>query len=204
MSAWRQQSDVSILGRPAWLILVALGLAFGLVLVLVWRPTRLPVAGLPELARTNLVHLDGRWYQIGHTNPFVGVLLEYYPGGTVMSRSMVSNGQLNGLSEGWFTNRQMQVRETYRTNVADGVRIRWYPNGQKLSEAQIVMGKIQGPFRRWHENGQLAEEIPMHDGQQEGVGRAYYASGSLAMEVERHAGRVVSQKEWKDGEQKAR
>lgn len=190
--------------RPAWLIPLALGLTFGLVLVLVWRPARLPVAALPELARTNLIRLDGRWCQRGQTNPFTGMLLDYYPGGTLMSRSLVSNGLLEGLSEGWFTNRQPEIRETYRTNVADGLRTRWYPGGQKLSEAMIVLGQIQGPFRRWHLNGTLAEEIPMRDGRQEGVGRVFYPSGFLAMEVERRAGRVVAQQEWKDGEQKPR
>ena len=182
---------------------IPIGLACGLALVLwlTWRGAPLvPAVPLPELARTNLYRLHGSWYQTGHTNPFTGVLLEFYPGGRPMSRSVVSNGLLNGLSEGWFTNRQMQVREYYRDNVADGVRTRWYPNGHKLSEATIVHGKIEGIFRHWHQDGSLAEESPMRAGQQEGVGRAYYADGYLQEEVEVRDGKVINKQTWKEGE----
>jgi antitoxin component YwqK of YwqJK toxin-antitoxin module len=188
---------------PFWVWL--LFLAF-VVLVACWllksrRPS--PAAPALELNRTNLFRVHKLWYQANHTNPFTGILVEYYPAGALMSRSVVSNGQLNGLSEGWFTNRQMQIRETYRANVSDGLRTRWYPNGRKLSEATIQQGKIEGTFRRWHQDGSLAEEIPMKDGQQAGVGRVYYVSGFLQAEIEMRDGKMVSKKTWKDGEQKA-
>jgi len=158
-----------------------------------------------EVALTNLLHRSGFWWQkeAGRTNLFTGVLVDYYPGGLLMSRSVVSNGQLNGLSEGWFTNRQMQIREYYRTNVADGLRTKWYPNGQKLSEAPIVLGKIEGTFRRWHVNGKLAEEIPMHNGQPDGVGRVYFESGCLKEEIEMRAGKEVHRTSHQDGERPA-
>ena len=199
-----QPSTNSRPGVPALLIPVLLAAALGLVLFFAWRPAPLPPppAPLPELSRTNLVRQGGCWFQTGHTNPFTGIMLEFYPGGLPMSRSVISNGLLNGLSEGWFTNRQMQIREYYQANVSDGLRTKWYPNGHKLSEAPIKHGKIDGLFRRWHQDGTLAEEIPMQDGQQEGVGRAWYPSGCLQMEVEMRAGKVVSNQSWKDGERK--
>jgi antitoxin component YwqK of YwqJK toxin-antitoxin module len=117
-----------------------------------------------------------------------------------MSRSVISNGLLNGLSEGWYTNRQLQVRENYRTNYSDGVRTKWWPNGRKLSEAMIVLGRIQGLYRRWYEDGMLAEEIPMQEGKIEGLGRAHYENGSVKAEVTCHDGKVVGQHTWKEGE----
>ena len=189
-------------------VLLALIMVLALILFR-WHHSPGPVPGtrtapLVEVNRTNLLRSHDLWFPNGSTNPFTGILVDFYPGGGRMSRSAVSNGQLEGLSEGWFTNGQQQVRENYRTNVADGLRTRWYPDGQKMSECTIVSGQIQGVFRRWHQDGSLAEEIPMRDGQPEGVGRVYYPSGCLAMEVERHSGKVVKQQEWKDGEQKGR
>ncbi len=74
-----------------------------------------------------------------------------------MSRSVVSNSLLNGLSESWFTNGQIQVRETSRDNFSDRLRNKWYPNGRKLLEAPIVHGEIEGILRHWHNDDSLAE-----------------------------------------------
>jgi len=166
------------------------------------HPPAAPPLPVSELNRTNLMRFHGVWCEFGHTNPFTGVLVETYANGAKMSRSVISNGLLNGLSEGWFTNGQMQVRETYRDNLSDGLRTKWYPNGNKLSEAMIMHGKIEGVFRHWHIDGSLAEEIPMHEGRQEGVGRAYYPSGYLAEEVEMRDGKVVNKQTWKPEDRK--
>lgn len=202
-----QPAQTPCLQRLALLIpLVAcLVLVLGLWVTLTRKPVvavSVREAGPPELDRTNLMRLGGLWCEKGRTNPFTGVLLEFYPGGQPMSRSVISNGLLNGLSEGWFTNGQMEVQEIYRDNLSDGVRTKWYPNGHKLSEATIVRGKMEGIFRHWHADGSLAEEIPMHAGRQEGVGRAWYPSGYLAEEVEVRDGKVVNKRTWKPGERK--
>ena len=184
---------------------MALVLVLVLGLLLTWHPApppAAPVKPLAELSRTNLLRLHNQWCELGHTNPFTGVMLESYPGGQPMSRSVISNGLLNGLSEGWFTNGQIQVRETYRDNFSDGLRTKWYPNGHKLSETTIVHGQIEGVFRHWHIDGSLAEEIPLHDGKQEGVGRAYYPSGYLAEEVEVRDGQVIHKTTYQPGEHK--
>ncbi len=181
---------------------VCLVLVVALALVL-WPAKTHQTTALPEVANTNLIHFDGRWCQsqAGHTNRFTGILLEYYPSGPLLSRSMVSNGLLEGLSEVWHTNGQLQIREYYRTNFSDGPRTKWYPDGKKLSEATIVLGKMQGVFRRWYENGRLAEEIPMRDGKIEGVGRSYYESGYLKTELTISDGKVIQTKNWPDGAQ---
>ena len=187
-------------------VLMVIALSVGLLVVsgVRWR-IKAPVAPAPgsvETARTNLELRATGWYPKGQTNPFTGILVDYYPGGRLMSRSVVSNGLLNGLSEGWYTNGQLQVQETYRANFSEGTRVRWYAAGGKLSEAAVVHGKMTGLYRRWYENGKLAEEIPMQDGRIEGEGRAYYPSGCLKASVKYEAGKAVQQKMWKDGEQK--
>lgn len=188
-------------------LLLPATLLLGLVLAvfLTWRSEPPPANSAPslvEMNRTNLFRLKDRWCQSGSTNPFTGILVETYKSGIRESRSVVSNGLLNGLSEGWYTNGTLQVREYYRSNFSDGLRTVWYANGSKLSEATVVMGKIQGVYRRWYEDGSLAEEIPMRDGRIEGTGRAFYKSGFVKAEVRYLAGKVVRQDNWKDGEHK--
>ena len=185
--------------RRVWVGCFLLLLMLALAVIFFLSPHSRPAAPLPEMNRTNLVRLDGRWCVAGHTNPFTGVLQEFYADGTMESRSMVSNGWLEGLSEGWFTNRQMQIREYYRTNFSNGRRTKWFPDGKTNSEATIVAGKIEGVFRRWHDNGRLAEEIQMRDGKIEGIGRAYYESGSLKTKLTMHDGQVIEAKSWPDG-----
>ena len=193
--------------RPRALLL-PLALSLGLLLALVLtRPHHhpLPPAAPPlvELNRTNLLRLQNHWCVVGQTNPFSGVMVEYYPGGARMSRSVISNGLLNGLSQGWFTNGQMQIQETYHDSLADGQRTRWYPNGNKLSEATIVQGTavIDTIFLRilaviafaQLDAGYFGHGIRLVGGLQrtgqQGVFRHWHIDGSLAEEIPMHAGR---------------
>ena len=157
----------------------------------------------PEVDRTNLVLREGRWYQVGRTNPFAGWLLDHGPDGLLLARSAISNGVLHGLSEGWHTNGQTQIREHFRDNVSDGPREKWYANGQRQSVANIVHGRVDGTFQRWHENGQLAERIELKQGNPEGKAWAFYPSGYVRAETETHAGEVLRRIHWEDGEKKS-
>jgi hypothetical protein len=158
-------------------------------------PVEVPIAQL-ELR-------SGRLHRVGAANPFSGLMVEHYPDGALRSRSAVTNGLLHGLSQGWHTNGQFQVAEHFKEGVSHGLRTKWYASGAKLSEATIVEGKLHGRFRRWHENGALAEEVPFTDGQSDGVALAYFESGFLKSRSEMGSGQVVTQRFWKDGEQRA-
>ncbi len=155
---------------------------------------------MKEVLREELVLREGKFHLQGsNTPPYSGVVIERYGGGRLKSRSHVSVGLLEGISEGWHTNGQMQVQEHFRAGTSHGQRLKWHQNGQKQSEATIVEGKIEGMFRRWHDNGQAAEEIPMKAGQAEGVARSYYPSGAIKGEATLQAGVVKQRHFWKDG-----
>ncbi len=168
-----------------------------------WWPVRHPAVSLPEVARAKLLLRDGHWYWRGGTNLFTGYLLQSYPSGARLSRSAISNGLLNGLSEAWYTNGQLQVQEHFKDGVSNGLRRKWYENGTKLSEASILDGKVVGVFRRWYKSGQLAEQIPMKTGEPDGVAYELYASGFLKAKTRVRLGRVLARKTWKDGERQA-
>jgi antitoxin component YwqK of YwqJK toxin-antitoxin module len=159
--------------------------------------------GLPEVAPTQVELRTGRWFFRNQSNALTGWLVEHYASGTLKSRSLVSNGWLEGRSVGWHTNGQQQVEEHYRAGVAQGRRLKWNADGTKLSEAQIVKGKLHGTFRRWHPDGSLAEETSLKNGEPDGLSRAYYPSGFLKAEARLRQGQMLEQKFWSDGEHRA-
>ena len=158
--------------------------------------------GPMEVARTNLVLEDGRWRQPGRASLFNGLMLEYYPDGNLRSRSAIASGLLHGLSQGWYTNAQLQVTEHFKEGVSHGLRTKWYPSGAKQSEAQIVDGKLQGPFRKWHENGTPSEQLEFAANQPEGISLSWFPSGCLKARVAMKDGKPIEQQFWKDGEKR--
>jgi antitoxin component YwqK of YwqJK toxin-antitoxin module len=173
--------------------------------VVVWISRHSPQPGpghsqvLPEVARTNLVLHSGRLCLPGGTNLFTGQMVEYAENGSLRSRSVVSNGLLNGLSAGYYTNAQMQVSETFKDGVSHGLRTKWYPDGVRKSEAMIVDGELHGLFRRWHENGVLAEEVQFVHGIPDGDSVAYFPSGNLKARVTLQTGKILTQNFYTDG-----
>jgi antitoxin component YwqK of YwqJK toxin-antitoxin module len=184
-----------LLGALA-VVALTLSITFGL------RGKREAPAELPELTHVELKLENGRLYRVGETNAFHGFLIEKYEEGTLKSRSAISNGGLHGISEGWHTNGTLQIREPFVNGVSHGLRQKWHENGAKMSEAHIVDGKLDGIFRRWHDNGQLAEQISMKQGLAEGAGYSFHPTGFLKMEATLKDGKVVSEKSWKETDQK--
>jgi antitoxin component YwqK of YwqJK toxin-antitoxin module len=194
-------------GPRTLVVVVLLAIVAGFLVFLVNPPTtKAPPAGISsgptELERTNLVLEEKRLRQPGSPIAFTGLMVEHYPDGALRSRSAVSNGLLQGLSEGWHTNGQQQVSEQFKEGFSHGLRTKWHPNGAKLSEASIVEGKLQGPFRRWHENGALAEQVEFVADQPEGLSLSFFPSGYLKARVVMKEGKPLEQKFWKDGEMK--
>jgi len=181
----------------------AIGLAGAFIWVSAAHRAKPPAPPAPPAgARHDLALRNGRWYRGLETNAFTGLMVDFYPGGAIMARSMISNGLPNGWSETWYTNGQMQVREGFRNGVSDGLREKWYQSGRKKSEATLVDGKATGTFQSWHENGQLSERIQMKLGEPEGIAWAYYPSGFAKAETTVQDGKVLNRRSWKDGEYK--
>lgn len=137
------------------------------------------MAAMETVGRDRLILRDGRWMKTDETNAFTGLMVEFYPDGTLLSRSAVSNGVLHGVSEGWWTNAVLAVRETFREGRSHGVRTKWDLGGRRISEADIREGRIDGFHREWHTNGQLAVEVAMAAGKPQGVSRKWNPEGAL-------------------------
>lgn len=159
-----------------------------------------PPAPPPEVPRSSLVLKDGKLHRPAQAAPFTGTVVEFYAPKQLQSRSVVSNGLLHGLSEGWHTNGVRQVAEHFVNGVSEGVRVKWHPNGAKLSEATISGGKLNGTFRRWDDSGRLAERIELVDDLPHGESVAYFPSGCVKARVRLERGQVVNRETFKDGE----
>jgi YD repeat-containing protein len=135
---------------------------------------------LEQVSRNNLVLQSGRWMKTGETNVFTGVMVEFYPDGTLQSRSVVSNGLLHGVSEGWRTNGVLAVREAFLDGRSHGTRTKWDETGNRIAETDIRAGEIEGWHREWHTNGNPSLEVTMARGKAHGLARKWSLEGQLA------------------------
>lgn len=178
-------------GRPwglvvfaAVLLIAGLGIHLGV--------GRRPQVPPEQVSRTDLMLREGRWMKADQTNLFTGVMVDFYPDGTLQSRSVVSNGLLQGLSEGWWTNGVMAVRENFNAGRSEGLRTKWDLAGNRVAETTIREGRIEGMHREWHTNGTLALEVTMSQGKPHGLSRKWSPDGSLAGQWTLSNGAVVA------------
>jgi len=132
--------------------------------------------------------------------PFTGFVLEHHDDGSLKSRSSVSNGLLEGLSQGWHANGKLQVSETYVRGISHGIRTKYHESGAKLSTVEVVHGQTQGIFERWFENGRLSERVELTNGVPHGESLAFHPDGSLKARVRMNQGEVVENRFWAPGE----
>ena len=142
---------------------------------------------------------EGRLYRAGEEKvPFTGWMIEQYESGLLKSRSGIVEGLLQGVSEGWHTNGQMQVREHFKRGVlraADQVA----RQRRQAVRGDGGGGQTPGHFRRWHENGKLAEEMELKRDTPDGLARSFYPSGFLKAQARVKEGQRTEHKSWKDG-----
>jgi antitoxin component YwqK of YwqJK toxin-antitoxin module len=153
---------------------------------------------LSERSRSELQMNGGRWWY--RNKPFTGILFDQYEGGRIKSRSTISNGFLEGISEGWYTNGVKQVTEHFSGGVSHGMRLKFHPSGKRLSTARIVKGKIEGLYERWYDNGMLAERVRLTNGVAEGESLSFHPDGSLKARAHLANGKVIEQQFWEPGE----
>lgn len=206
MNGKAQQVDGDPRTRVRLTVVLALALfVAGVALYAAWRAGS-PVAMKPvaqpevrqELPMTALAKRDGKLFAEGSSAPYRGFMIDRYEDGALKSRSAVSNGQLHGVSEGYFTNGQVQVREEFVAGVQEGMRTTWHANGRKRSEGQVVAGLNEGVYRLWHEDGTLEAEAEFRQGKPHGRSVAWYPSGWLKAEAMMEMGNVKERHTYDD------
>ena len=152
-----------------------------------------------EVMLSNLNRLENRFVLGGTSNHFTGLAVEIYKStGKLKSRTVISNGFLHGLSEGWFTNGQIQVTEYFTNGVSHGRRTKWYSDGATQSVANITAGKLEGEFLRWHTNGQLSQRVLLSNGVAHGASEAWFPNGHRKARAVMDQGKIVEQEFFED------
>ena len=160
--------------------LLVLGFLAGTILIFLLKPSKRDTVPPEQVSRNQLVLQQGRLMKTSQTNAFTGLMVEFYPDGTLQSRSVVSNGLLHGVSEGWHTNGVLAITEVFVDGKSHGTRIKWDAASNRIAETTIFAGQIHGSHREWYTNGQPALEMSMVDGKAQGLARKWNLDASLA------------------------
>jgi antitoxin component YwqK of YwqJK toxin-antitoxin module len=150
------------------------------VLTVILKPWQRELVPAEQVSRNQLVLQQGRLMKTSQTNAFTGLMVEFYPDGTLQSRSAVSNGLLHGVSEGWHTNGVLAITEVFVSGTSHGTRTKWDAASNRIAETTISAGQIHGSHREWYTNGQPALEMSMVDGKAQGLARKWNPDASIA------------------------
>jgi antitoxin component YwqK of YwqJK toxin-antitoxin module len=166
------------MGRARWFLVS--GFLAAAVLTVILKPWQRELVPAEQVSRNQLVLQQGRLMKISQTNAFTGLMVEFYPDGTLQSRSAVSNGLLHGVSEGWHTNGVLAITEVFVSGKSHGTRTKWDAASNRIAETDIREGEIEGLHREWHTNGKPSMEVTMARGKAQGVARKWSLEGELA------------------------
>ena len=166
------------MGRARWFLVS--GFLAAVVLTVIVKPWQRELVPAEQVSRNQLVLQQGRLMKTSQTNAFTGLMVEFYPDGTLQSRSAVSNGLLHGVSEGWHTNGVLAITEVFVSGTSHGTRTKWDAASNRIAETDIREGEIEGLHREWHTNGKPSLEVTMARGKAQGVARKWSLEGQLA------------------------
>jgi len=166
------------MGRARWFLVS--GFLAAAVLTVILKPWQRELVPAEQVSRNQLVLQQGRLMKTSQTNAFTGLMVEFYPDGTLQSRSAVSNGLLHGVSEGWHTNGVLAITEVFVSGTSHGTRTKWDAASNRIAETDIREGEIEGLHREWHTNGKPSMEVTMARGKAQGVARKWSLEGELA------------------------
>jgi len=98
----------------------------------------------------------------------------------VTSKVNHKNGELDGLSEWYFTNGQLRYRQNYKNGKPeDGPYEKYYDNGQFQDKGNYKNGELDGTRERYHKNGQLLGKVNYKYGMRDGLWEIYHPNGQL-------------------------
>ncbi len=112
---------------------------------------------------------------------FSGYLIQikpHYPNDTLVKNAYF-NGMLNGISQKWYPNQQIQEIRYYREGKKDGLQVAFWENGFKKFEFTARNDTYEGELKEWDIHGKLFHLGHFEDGQEEGVQKLWYDNGKI-------------------------
>lgn len=108
-----------------------------------------------------------KFYKIGHSIPFTGFMVNYYPNTNQIENIIeLKDGMyLTGEATDYYPNGlKKEVKSYTPTGELFGQYIKWYENGQKNTEGEYRNGKKNGNWTIWNDKGAIIKQEIFEDG----------------------------------------
>ena len=116
-------------------------------------------------------------YQVNHTTPFSGTLLQHYDNGQNAIKVAFVKGKKVGKEQAWYANGQLSAEAKYHHGQLDGLAHSWYENGQLAETIHYAQGKRTGHYQEWDSNGQQISDLNYKNDQLDGKATLWYSNG---------------------------
>ncbi|MEQ9377497.1 MAG: hypothetical protein RIG68_20085 [Imperialibacter sp.] len=150
---------------------------FSILLVLAGCGPLIPDIEVAESDETLSRDKKGRLHYEGGL--FSGYLVEYYPGGTLKSKSAYSEGLLESVSYGYYPTGEVMYVRPYVKGEKHGTHTGYYPDGSLKFQYHFVTGKSAGNHQEWYQSGLLAKDLNYVDGQPFGSQKMWRPDGKI-------------------------
>ncbi|WOK07354.1 hypothetical protein RT717_01800 [Imperialibacter roseus] len=150
---------------------------FSIILVLAGCAPLIPDIEIVESQETLSRDLEGRLHHKDRL--FSGYLVEYYPDGTLKTRSAYSGGLLESVSYGYYPTGEVMYARLYVKGEKHGTHAGYYPDGSLKFRYHFVAGKSVGNHQEWYENGLLAKDLNYVNGQPFGSQKMWRPDGKI-------------------------
>jgi antitoxin component YwqK of YwqJK toxin-antitoxin module len=115
-----------------------------------------------------------------------GVLLShqsFHSNGKPKRQSIFADGHLNGLSQQWYENGQLEWAASFLTGRKHGTATGWTVDGKKSFEAEWKRGLSHGLSKKWYPNGITKNVTTFQNGQKDGEAIGAYENGVIEWEA---------------------
>lgn len=147
-----------------------------------------------EYAQLKLNRQKGIW-ALAET-PFSGYALQFYPDGTLKSKTGFLRGKKQGLSLEYYPDGHLRQQAQFHQNKLHGYVKNWF--GTKghplLALRHYHLGKPHGTYQKWYKSGQLFKAMHYDMGKESGMQQAYNENGSIYANYEARNGRTYGLK----------
>jgi len=110
---------------------------------------------------------------------FSGYLVEYYPGGTLKTKSAYSDGLLESVSYGYYSTGEVMYVRPYVKGEKHGRHTGYYRDGSLKFLYHFAEGRSVGNHREWYHGGLLAQDLNYLDGQPFGPQKMWRPDGKI-------------------------
>ncbi|MFY7888918.1 MAG: toxin-antitoxin system YwqK family antitoxin [Spirosomataceae bacterium] len=88
-------------------------------------------------------------------------------------------GLQSGLSQQWYTRKQVREIRHYREGKKEGLQVGYWENGRKRFEFMAQNGEYEGELKEWSSNGHLYHLATYLHGHEEGPQKMWYDNGKI-------------------------